>query len=274
MVDLLSPILIKAYISLILLGVMAIGGALAFMRGVAYLPAEASHAALGGVSVAVLLSYITSIYVDPLIWAVIFSALSSLLVAYAGRHGGPERLNAALAGALAVSLAIYAAVRAVVPAELRAIMDTYLISDILLISTQDLIELAIIVIIGLFFLNLFYNEFIYVCFDPEGAEALGLNIKLYDYLLFSLIGLAGGIAAKTIGSLLVFALILAPAATAREIAGSIKSYLVLTFILTTLLGYIGLFISVLINWPPSGSIALITSFIYIMVITIKTLRKE
>lgn len=274
MLNLLSPILIRAYITLILLGIMAIGGALAFMRGVAYLPAEASHAALSGASVAMLITYLTSIYVDPLIWAVIFSALSSLLVAYAGRHGGAERLNSALAGALAISLAIYAAVRAVVPAELRAIIDTYLVSDILLISTEDLIELIIIVVIILFFLNLFYNEFIYVCFDPDGAEALGLNIKLYDYLLFSLIGLAGGIAAKAIGSLLVFALILAPAATAKEIAKSIKSFLMLTFVLTITLGYLGLFISLLINWPPSGSIAIITSSIYILVIIAKTLRKK
>lgn len=262
MVDLLSLILVRAYIAILLLGMMAVGGALAFMRGVAYLPAEASHAALGGASLAILISYLASIEMDPLIWAVTFSAFSSILVAYAGRHGGAEKLNAALAGILAISVSVYAFSRAIVPAELKVIMDTYLISDILLISTEDLIGLMFIVAIGLSLLSLFFNEFIYVCFDPEGAEAIGLNIKIYDYILFALIGFAGGIAAKAVGSLLVFALILAPAATARELTRNIKSFLLLTFLLTVLLGYLGLFISILLNWPPSGAIAIITSLAY------------
>lgn len=269
MVDFFSPTLIRAYISIILLGIIALSSTLAFLRGIAYLPAEASHAALSGVSIAILIYFITRIYMYPFIWALLFSGLSAILVAYAGRHGGAEALNAALAGALAVSLSIYAIVRAIVPAELRAIIDTYLISDILLITTDDLLELLIINIIGLFSLYIFYHEFIYLCFDPEGAEALGLNIKLYNYLMFFLIGLAGGTAAKTVGSLLVFALILAPAATAKEISKSIKAFFINTFLLTVIMGYLGLFIGILLDWPPSGSIALLTSSIYIITLLIK-----
>jgi|Deesub1362B_J571_1020462.scaffolds.fasta_scaffold00005_287 ABC-type Mn2+/Zn2+ transport system permease subunit len=271
MFNLLSPLLIKSYISIILLGIMSIGGTLAFMRGVPYLPGESSHAALGGVSLAILIVHLFSIPMDPLIWAVIFSALSSLLVAYAGRHGGAEALNAALAGAMALSLAVYATVRAIVPAELRALIDTYLVSDILFMTTLDIMQLSLIVLVGLLILVAFYHELMYICFDAEGAEAMGLNVKFFDYLLFLLIGVAGGIAAKTVGSLLVFALVIAPAATAREISTSINRFILLTFSLTVLLGFTGLFIALSIDWPPSGAIALLTSAVYIITVIIKNI---
>lgn len=271
MVSPLSPVFLKAYLSMILLGAIALSGVLAFLRGVAYLPAEASHAALGGVSIATLVTYVFGLETDPLLWAVAFSVASCLLVAYAGKHGGPERLNAALAGSLAVSVSIYAAVRAVVPAEMRVVMDTYLVSDILLISLKDLLQLTAVVAVVTAIFAVFYNELIYVCFDPEGAEALGLNIGLYDYLLFLLIGLAGATAAKSVGSLLVFALVLAPAATAREVAGSIKSFFAITFALTVALGYVGLALSAAANWPASGSIAVLTSSAYLLTLVVKSL---
>lgn len=273
MLDIFNPILVRAYISIILLGIMSVGGALAFMRGVPYLPGESSHAALGGVSLAILLAYSLSIHVDPLIWAIGFSGFSSIIVAYAGRHRGSEALNAALAGAMAMSLAIYATARVIVPAEYRALIDTYLVSDILFMTTADILQLTLIVIIGLTILLAFYNELTYICFDPEGAEAMGLKVNLYDYLLFILIGVAGGIAAKTVGSLLVFALIMAPAATTREISNSIPRFIILTFILTVILGFAGLFIALYLDWPPSGAISLLTSSVYLVTLLFRSLYR-
>ena len=274
MVDLLVPFLIRAYVAIVLSGVAASAGSVAVLRGVSYLPAEASHSALGGVSIAVFLGYILAAEIDPFYFAVLFSAGSAVLVAYAGGRLDKESLNAALGGVMAVSLAVYALLRGLVPANLKVIIDGYLVGDILLLTNKDLVQLGITVAVALFFEALFYREVMYICFDSEGAEAMGVNVKFYDYLMFFLIGLSGGLMCKIFGSLLVFALVLAPAAATRMFSAHVRTYLLNTMILTILLGILGLFASIYLDLPSSGVIAGLTSAAYVVsLVYFKAMKK-
>lgn len=263
---LLSPFIMRAYIAILLLSAIALGGAVAVLRGVAYLPAESSHAALGGAALAIYLGYVTGFNVSPHLVAIAFSIVTSLIVAYASRHAGPEVVGIAIAGALAIGVSIYAFLRSLVPSYLQVKIDGYLLGDILLLSPSELVELALLTAIGLIYFILFYHEIMYICFDPEGAEAMGLNVALHDYLLFGMMGLAAGLATKAVGSLLVFALVMAPAAIARELAWDVRSFLLLTVSLTLIFGYLGLLLSILANLATSGTIAIIISIAYMAVI--------
>jgi len=263
MVDFLAPFLIRAYVAVILSGIAASAGSVAVLRGVSYLPAEASHAALGGVSIAVFLGYVFGTGVDPFYFAVLFSAASAVLVAYAGGRVDKESLNAALGGVMAVSLAVFALLRGLVPANLKVVIDGYLVGDILLLTNKDLMQLGVTVALAVFFELLFYHEVMYICFDAEGSEAMGINVKFYDYLMFFLIGLSGGLMSKIFGSLLVFALVLAPAAAARMFSTHVRTYLINTVILTVLLGMVGLLMSIYLDLPSSGMIAALTSAAYV-----------
>jgi len=274
MVDVFAPFLIRAYVAIVLSGVAASAGSVAVLRGVSYLPAEASHSALGGVSIAVFLGYILAAEIDPFYFAVLFSAGSAVLVAYAGGRLDKESLNAALGGVMAVSLAVYALLRGLVPANLKVIIDGYLVGDILLLTNKDLVQLGITVAVALFFEALFYREVMYICFDSEGAEAMGVNVKFYDYLMFFLIGLSGGLMCKIFGSLLVFALVLAPAAATRMFSAHVRTYLLNTMILTILLGILGLFASIYLDLPSSGVIAGLTSAAYVVsLVYFKAMKK-
>jgi ABC-type Mn2+/Zn2+ transport system permease subunit len=263
MVDFLAPFLIRAYVAIVLSGIAASAGSVAVLRGVSYLPAEASHAALGGVSIAVFLGYVFGAGVDPFYFAVLFSAASAVLVAYAGGRADKESLNAALGGVMAVSLAVFALLRGLVPANLKVVIDGYLVGDILLLTNRDLMQLGVTVALAVFFELLFYHEVMYICFDAEGSEAMGINVKFYDYLMFFLIGLSGGLMSKIFGSLLVFALVLAPAAAARMFSAHVRTYLINTVILTILLGMVGLLMSIYLDLPSTGMIAGLTSAAYV-----------
>jgi len=264
MLDPLSPFLVRAYFAILLTSFMSLASGFALLRGVAYLPAEASHSALGGAAIGVFIGYMLGANVEPFYFAILFSSLTSMLVAYAGRHGGAEVLNAALGGMLAISVSFYALLRALVPAELKVVVDGYLVGDILLLTLDDLVRLATIVFCGVIVLYIFKNEILYVCFDQEGSEALGLNVSFYDYVLFFFMGLAGGLAAKTIGSLMVFALIMLPSVIAKEYSKNIRRYFSITVLLTLAFGYSGLIVSIFTGLPSSGSIAAIASFSYII----------
>jgi ABC-type Mn2+/Zn2+ transport system permease subunit len=121
---------------------------------------------------------------------------------------------------------------------------------------------------------IFYNEIIYVCFDPEGAEAMGMNASFYDFIIFFLIGLAGSVATKTVGTLIVYALVIAPAITAKELSRSVNGILRLTVIITLVAGYGGLALSIIFNMPSSGSIAIFASAIYVGTMLAKKLVQK
>ncbi|MEM3404202.1 MAG: metal ABC transporter permease [Nitrososphaeria archaeon] len=264
MLDLLSPFLVRAYIAILLTGFMSLASGIAVLRGVSYLPAEASHSALGGAAIGVFVGYTFSLGIEPFYYALLFSSFTAMLVAYAGRHGGAEVLNSALGGALALSVSFYAILRTLVPTELRAVIDRYLVGDLLLLTINDLVNLSVIIMVGAITLYIFRNEILYICFDQEGAEALGLNVPLYDYILFFFIGLAGGLAAKTIGSLMVFALIMLPSVIAKDFSSNIKGFFAKTLVLTLIFGYSGMLLSILANLSSSGSIAAVASIAYIV----------
>ncbi|MEM2122292.1 MAG: metal ABC transporter permease [Candidatus Bathyarchaeia archaeon] len=272
MLESLNPFMLRAVIGIFLAGSMSTLGTLALLRGVAYLPAEVSHSALGGAAVGVYLSAYLASWIDPFLVAAVFSVATALITEYAGRREGPEVMGAAIGGSLAAAMAIYAFIRGFVPGELKAVIDGYLIGDVLLLSSRDIIQLSAVTVLTLVFTLLFYNELVYICFDMDGAEALGLNVKLYDYLLFALAGMAGVVAAKSVGALLVYAFMIAPAASARMLTNRVRDHLILTFIIALSSGLIGLAVASMFNLPASGTIAAIPSGIYIVLLIVRHLR--
>ncbi|MGC8849717.1 MAG: metal ABC transporter permease [Candidatus Bathyarchaeia archaeon] len=271
MLEALNPFMLRAVIGVFLASLTAMLGALTLLRGVAYLPAEASHSALGGAAIGVYLSAYAISWVDPFLVAALFSVATALITEYAGRRDGAEAMGAAIGGSLAATMAMYAFVRGLVPGELKAVIDGYLIGDVLLLSSRDILQLTAATLLTLAFTLLFYNELTYICFDMDGAEALGLNVVLYDRLLFALAGIAGVVAAKSMGALLVYAFMIAPAASARELTNRVRDHLILSFIIALSSGLIGLAAASILNLPASGTIAAIPSGIYIVLLTLRRL---
>lgn len=274
MVDLLSPFLIKAYVAVLLMAATSMIGSISVLRGVAYMPAEAAHAALGGAAIGILFGHVANLILDPYVIATIFASLTTLFAGYVGRKGGAEAIAAALAGALTLSVSVYAFVRYVLPAKLRVILDGYLVGDILLLGDFDIVALSILTVVCMTIFTMFYNEIIYVCFDPEGAEAMGVNVIFYDFVIFFLIGLTGSVATKTVGTLIVYALVIAPAITAKELSRSVNGMLTFSAIITLVAGYGGLMFSIVFNFPSSGSIAMLASAIYVGTMLVKRLAPK
>ncbi|MGB9728728.1 MAG: metal ABC transporter permease [Thermoprotei archaeon] len=272
MINLMNPFIINAIIGIILGSLAAlIAGTISMLRGVHYLSAEVTHAALGGAAIGALVYEITHIDLMFFVIALLFSILTAMFTGYITRKGGIEVSGLAIGLALAFSLSIYAIVIGLIPAELQIRVNSYLISDILLLTNADLIYMTTTIVTGLLIVFLFYNEVIYTCFDLEGTEALGLRTRIYDYIIFALVGIAGVVIAKAVGALLVFALAIVPAATAKELSDSIPKLFFYTFIIALISGFFGLFLSILINFPTSGMIAMVASLIYLIVIIARKL---
>jgi len=266
-----NPFIINVIIGIILCGITSmIIGALSMLRNVHYLSAEVTHAALSGAGIGALIYSITGCEQLIFIMATLFSIATSIITGYIIREKGFEASGLAIGVALALSMSIYAMVIGILKAELIIKVNSYLISDILLITSNDLINMLMIAILGLIILLTFHREIVYTCFDMEGAEALGLNTKIYDYLIFTLIGASGVVLARALGALLVYALAIMPAACSIELSNNVQKIFTYTFIFSVFSGFTGLILSIILNVSTSGMIALTSTITYI---TIKILKK-
>ena len=93
-----------------------------------------------------------------------------------------------------------------------------LFGNILSAHTGEMVALAVLLAMLAIVHVVFYKEFLFVSFDPETAQAQGINVRGWDLLLYLTIGLAIAFSIHSMGVLLVFALLLVPAMTARLVA--------------------------------------------------------
>ncbi len=82
------------------------------------------------------------------------------------------------------------------------------------VPALDLAVIGAFALVSLLVHVLFAKELPFVSFDPETARALGMNVPLWDGLLFLTIGLAISATARALGALPVFAFLTLPAAAA------------------------------------------------------------
>jgi ABC-type Mn2+/Zn2+ transport system permease subunit len=267
---LMEPFMIRAILGIVFSGLATLPVIFSNFKGLGYMPAEVSHAALAGAAVGIFLGSVLNIGIDPLIFALAFNLLTTLLIARAGEGAETERAGVVLGSILALSVAIYAFIKGLGSSEMAARIDGFLVSDLLLLTWNDIALLAFISIATLFSILLFRKEFTYIVFDPEGAAQLGLNVRFYTYFLFSLIAASGAVVARTMGALLVHAAIMPPAAIAALLTKRLDRMLLASFVIALAFGLAGLLISAVINLPSSGTIGLLSSLAYVVLLFFKS----
>ncbi|MBS7611544.1 metal ABC transporter permease [Candidatus Bathyarchaeota archaeon] len=267
----LDPFILKAILGVIFASFSSVVSTLMLLRGALYITPEVSHAALGGAAIGVLIQMFLPGFVDPFLFVILFCIATSVFVSRMGK-GGPQALGVMLSVSLAVSVMLYAVIRSYLPIDKRVIVDGYLVSDLLLISNSDLLSLAIASTLAIVVTTLFYRELLYICFDLETAEALGLKVGLYDSLLFAISAVTVAVVAKTVGVLLSVTLLIIPAATSRFLTHSIGRMFVTSFLIALISGLGGVALSFYFNVPTSGAIALVSIVLFASAYLIKARR--
>mgnify|MGYP000477527520 CR=1 FL=1 len=267
----LDPFILRAIIGIAFASLSVPVSVLMLLRGSLYITSEVSHAALGGAAIGVLIQTFIPDLMDPFFFVVIFCIATSILVSRAGKSG-QQSLGMMLSVSLAVSVMLYAVIRSYLPIEKRVIVDSYLVSDLLLLSNFDILNLAIASTVTVIAATIFYREFIYICFDMETAEALGLKTGLYDSLLFTISAVTVAVVSRMMGVLLSVTLLIIPAAASRLLTRHIDKMLVGSFLIAFLSGLGGILLSLYSHIPTSGAVALISILVFSLIYIIQ-LRK-
>jgi manganese/zinc/iron transport system permease protein len=144
-------------------------------------------------------------------------------------------------------------------------LDRYLFGQAATLMERDVLVMALLAALALGLLVLFYKEFKLLAFDRAYAASLGYPTTLLDVLLTSLIVLAVLIGLQTVGVVLMVAMLIAPAAAARQWTHHLGRMIVLSAAFGATAGTIGAIASsVAIRTPTGPVIVLVATGIFIV----------
>ena len=131
-----------------------------------------------------------------------------------------------------------------------------LFGNVLAVRESDLQMTAIVSGIVLLFIFIFYKELKITSFDPMMAKAYGLNTTLIHYVLMFFLTLVAVVSLQTVGTILVIAMLITPAATAYLLTNNLAKMIILSATIGVLSAIVGVFFSYSYNWPSGATIVL------------------
>jgi len=271
-----TPFLQRALVGAILIAIVSsTSGTFLVFRGLSFMTSGVAHAALGGAALGLFLQY-TGIapWFDPILGALVFSVFVALVTGYAGESGITEKMEVAVGVSFALSMSIAVFLMYYIPPTQVPQIWGYLIGDILLLNTFDIIMLAGTALLLLLITMMFNKEFVYVSVDMEGSLAHGLNARLYHYLMLITSALAIALATKAVGAILVYAIMVAPAAASNEVVHSVRGVVVGVFCIAVLSEVVGLVVSFAVRASPSAIAGIIAALSYVIAMQIKRIRER
>ncbi len=138
-----------------------------------------------------------------------------------------------------------------------------LVGDILSITNREIIYLVIVFIITVVFWVLGFNGLNAISVDLTLAKSKHVPVRLMDNLFAVLVALVVTLSIKWVGILIINALLILPAASARNLASNLRQYHLFAIIFSMFAGVVGLFTSYYTNVATGPTIVIIAAVIYI-----------
>ncbi len=248
----------RALIVAVLIGTAtALVGSYVVLRGLAFIGASVAHASFGGVVLGLLVG------VNPLTMAVLFSVGTGLGIAMISENQRIKEDTAIgifFAATMAFGIFLLGFLRDYVLS-----VFSYLFGNILAVTAGDLKATVGLVLGVLVTIALFYKEFLLITFDPGLARAQGFPVRGLHALLIVLIALTVALSLKVVGIILVAALLVIPAATAQQLARTLREMQLLAVAFSVLSSVGGLFLSYFFDTPSGATIVLLETALFFLV---------
>ncbi|HTR49134.1 MAG TPA: metal ABC transporter permease [Kofleriaceae bacterium] len=153
-------------------------------------------------------------------------------------------------------------------------IEAVMFGSVLTITDRDLLLVFVLGSLLGVVVAVAYNLVLADSLSPPIARARGAPTTAIDYGFVVIVTIAITVSLKVIGALLVEAMIVVPAAAARNIAGSTRGYLWWSIALAAIAGLSGLFISTLWRVPSGGAIVLALSVCFFLSLPIGRLSRR
>jgi ABC-type Mn2+/Zn2+ transport system permease subunit len=234
------------------------------IRNLALIGDGLAHVSFGGVAVGVVLGA-----TGPLWYALLFSVIAAVLIHEMQTRElltGDASIAIFLTGMLALGLVILR----IWGGGITTDIEGYLFGNLLLINAESFDLIFLISISSLAALTLMHNGLLATTIDPLAAMVQGLPVRALG-LCFSIITAAVVVSmVQVVGTLLVTALLVTPAATAQFLGKSFRSCVIWTQVFGLLSVLLGLYFSAEFETGSGSMIALVAAIIFTIVAVSKT----
>jgi zinc transport system permease protein len=256
----------RALLAGVLVGaIAALLGVFLVLRGSAMIGDGLAHVAFSGVA----LGLILNLY--PLGLALAAAVLASVGI-HLLRQRGIVLSDTAIAIVFTTGLAV-AVLLVSLGNGFNVDLFSYLFGSIVAVTEQDLPFIAGLAVLLAATVALLYKELFHLTFSEESAKVAGLPVQGLNLAFAILTAVSIVVAARVVGVLLVSALLVVPAATALQLAGSFARALAAAVLLAVLAVVLGLYAAYAFDLAAGGAIAAVSVAAFFAVVLGKGLRK-
>lgn len=248
----LPKALVMAIISAV---VCAVVGTFVVLRGMSFIGDAVAHAVFPGLTIAFALQ------VSVLVGGAVAGAAVAITVAvFSQRRRVKEDavIGIFFAAAFAVGLVVLARTQGY-----TASLTNFLFGSITGVSTGDIVFASVAGVVIMVAVFLLLPQLVAVALDRETARAMNLPVVALDIVMYLAVTAAVVMSVRTIGNILVLALLITPAATARLLSDDLKH----TMLLAAAVGVVGSSVGVYFSWaldlPTGATIVLVLTTLFI-----------
>ena len=246
----------NALMTAIVIGVVSGAvGCFIILRSMSLMGDAISHAVLPGVALSFMLG------INFFIGAIVFGLLASFIITFI-------KENSVIKGdtAIGITFSSFLALGVILIGLANSSTDLFhiLFGNILAVQDSDMWLTLGVSGLVLLLVGLFFKELLLTSVDPVLAKTMGINVNFYHYLLMGMLTLVSVTAMQSVGTILIVAMLITPAATAYLFTSSLKSMMLLASTLGALTSVLGLFLGYSFNIAAGSSIVLTSTIIFLV----------
>lgn len=142
---------------------------------------------------------------------------------------------------------------------------TITMGNILAITPEDTLQLAVIGFVSLAVLTAKWKDLMVTFFDESHARAIGLRPDVLKAVFFALLSASVVAAMQTVGAFLVIAMVVTPGATAYLLCDHFPRLIVTSVIIGTVTSFVGAYASYFLDGATGGIIVTLQTLIFLAV---------
>jgi ABC-type Mn2+/Zn2+ transport system permease subunit len=247
----------RALLAALLIAVVGgVVGTFVVLKGLAFIGDALAHATFAGVATAYVLG--GSIYLGSVL-AAVATALAIGFVSRRARVSFDTAIGILFVGAFAFGIMLISASRSY-----TVDLFSFVFGDVLGVGWEDLRVMAALTVLVLALVALFYREVVFTAYDPTMAEASGVPVTVVQYGQLALLAVATVVAIKVVGIVLVVAMLVTPAATARLLVRRIPHMMAVATLLGALAAVTGLYLSYYLNVASGAAVVLVATGLFLL----------
>ena len=219
-----------------------------------------AHTSLAGVAAGLLIGF------NPIVGAIVACVIAVFAIE-AIQKKLPKNRDLGMAVVLTIGISVAGLLSAHIPSGMN--FNSFLFGSISLVGQNDLfIIVSIAAVILLVFLAIVKDLYL-ITLDERLAKLSGVKVSFINFIFTLLTAITVGIAAKTVGALIVSSLMILPAACAMQFEKGFFSTLLLSVGFGFIYTVAGLFVAFYANQRAGATIVLIGAIIFVIVVVIK-----